>query len=853
MEVLDEGDHLHPRLCDRCQPWSRWKPRPDWSLAVPRYLLTFDHLDANRHCLVCMHILSAVNARIATLESLHIPPTKLLVRVVGPIDLNGSNHYSKVDGWKQIQERRIEQGLPLGIWLLIDVFNVPEPDSPTVRADLCHFGSLYPDGVEPLIVTTFTPRLRAYYTHDGTLSKIEDGNVPHFDMPTIKGWLRFCEENHGPQCLDSTGSTRKMIMPSQSSRLSLKMDGGVSSLKSINTKAVGRFAQKIQRRTFPSQHIQCQPIISKEAIPPGFRLVDTRAFCIVKPDTPVPFVALSYMWSPGGAESSDIKLEKANISLLESPGSLIGSRLPKLILQAMSLCCGLGEQYLWIDRLCIVQDDWDSKSTQIKAMGSIYRSASFTIIAALDSRTTDMGLPGHPEQARRPWSSAFRPLVDFMNDFHLVIPNGVQDIVDKSMWNQRGWTFQERLLSKRRLFITEYEVIFQCASATVEEEFTWDWNYQRLCRTANTSGRWIDESTYSLSPSELALLLMPGYVEEEQDHLKFLNEKFSPDKPSLYHYKRIAEDYSAHQLTFKSDKIHAFNGVANTMTAKFNSRMLFGVPERLLPRCLSWTCKSSQVGWEDLAAIPSWSWASCAYPIEFNYWSEESAWAHSDDDRIEEDECRIVQYYYQDPEKGLRKLAIEQPPFSKLHKTKARDSSPERAIWHDCIHNPRRAASRSQLNPDIIALAAAEFPGSLVFNTTVASLRIGSDDENKSHGYDLALIYNAAGESVGYVGKTGLNWMRAHESSDGNKKILNFIVLSGIWSDVYFFGMGQSKASMLAARPGRKNADYHWDLTVMLVDRLPYKGFVARRVDIGTIPVCLWNECNPRWETVVLC
>ncbi|KAK6866168.1 hypothetical protein PG995_002696 [Apiospora arundinis] len=610
----------------------------------------------------------------------------------------------------------------------------------------------------------------------------------------MRGWLQFCEANHGAQCMGSVELTTEKIAPSQSSQSSLN----------------------IQQQVL-------QPAISKESIPPDFRLIDTHAFCITKPDTPVPFVAFSYMWSsgPGGADSSDIKLEKANISLLESPGSLTARR-----------------------------------------PGSIYSSASFTIIAALDSRATDMGLPGHPDQARQRWSSAFRPPLGFditYSDgfFCSVTPNGLRAIVDASMWNQRGWTFQERLLSKRRLFITEYEVIFQCASDTVEEGFTWDWNYPRLCATANTSARWIDESAYPLSPSELALFLMPGFVDDEEGMFADRGNKFLPDQPTLQDYRVITEDYSTRQLSFRSDKLNAFNGVANAMAAGFDTRMLFGVLERLFPRFLIW------------------SWVSCAKPIQY-HWTFHSGWNENDYSRHEDDECRVVQYYYQDPASGLRKLAIEQPPFSKLadyiiyypsctdlprlpsarvRPPSARLSSPKDSSWRNCVHNPEQAASHSGFDSDAMRLAAAKFPGSLVFNTTVASLRIGGDDDTTfPTSVFRHYICNAAGDEVGFIGEAGFNWMRAQESSDGNKKMFDFIVLSGTWSGgEHIGGLNDDKKAMLAARPGSKATDYLWELTVMLVDRLPYEPFVVRRVDIGTIPVCLWNECNPKWESVILC
>lgn len=222
------------------------------------------------------------------------------------------------------------------------------------------------------------------------------------------------------------------------------------------------------------------------------------------------------------------------------------------------------------------------------------------------------------------------------------------------------------------------------------------------------------------------------------------------------------------------------------------------------------------------------------------------------------DKRRIVQLYYQDPEKGLRKLEIEQPTLSKRTKDTKHYSSPDERLsdahWRECVYNSRQAASRSKFEPAAIRLAA-EFPGSLVFNTTVASVRIESDDEMISLGYDMAAIYDAAGDIVGHVKKAGLAWIRARESLNADREMFDCIVLEG---GKFAYGH-QMPWSPTRRRRSDARFEYwitnneSWELTIMLVERLPYKPFVARRVDIGSILVCLWNKCNPRWETVILC
>jgi hypothetical protein len=55
----------------------------------------------------------------------------------------------------------------------------------------------------------------------------------------------------------------------------------------------------------------------------------------------------------------------------------------------MKLVSELGGTYLWVDRLCILQDDDNDKAQQIPRMDSIYSLAELTIIAASGSDAHD--------------------------------------------------------------------------------------------------------------------------------------------------------------------------------------------------------------------------------------------------------------------------------------------------------------------------------------------------------------------------------------------------------------------------------------------------------------------------------
>lgn len=127
------------------------------------------------------------------------------------------------------------------------------------------------------------------------------------------------------------------------------------------------------------------------------RLIDVRRDYIIEcggdtQDAVVPrYVALSYVW--GGTPT--VRLVGANKSTLLQVGGLLNAwdSLPRTIRDAIVLVRKLGAGYLWIDSLCLVQDDEEDIKRGVDAMDKIYTKAWLTIIAA-HGHNADAGLPG---------------------------------------------------------------------------------------------------------------------------------------------------------------------------------------------------------------------------------------------------------------------------------------------------------------------------------------------------------------------------------------------------------------------------------------------------------------------------
>ncbi|KAK0740066.1 heterokaryon incompatibility protein-domain-containing protein [Schizothecium vesticola] len=125
------------------------------------------------------------------------------------------------------------------------------------------------------------------------------------------------------------------------------------------------------------------------------RVVDVHNNCVVNLSPHDDYVTLSYVWGQGVMTEGVATATNTSISSLQEPGSLSSSRhvLPKTIRDAMVVCRKIGFRYLWVDSLCIIQDDPEDLREQIALMCDIYSGSYLTIIAA-DGDHADVGLPG---------------------------------------------------------------------------------------------------------------------------------------------------------------------------------------------------------------------------------------------------------------------------------------------------------------------------------------------------------------------------------------------------------------------------------------------------------------------------
>jgi len=331
--------------------------------------------------------------------------------------------------------------------------------------------------------------------------------------------------------------------------------------------------------------------------PPKIRLVDVEQQCIVEFAQDVKWIALSYVWG----EARKLILEKHSLSEFQRPGFLSRERVPRTIYDAMMLAAALDEPYLWVDSLCIVQDDPIDKSEYVPRMDAIFGHSILTIIDAAGS-DAQSGLPGMRQESRTQQQAPFTvkgvTLIQTLDPINI----NSSGCVTESKWNSRGWTFQEGILSPRTLIFTAEQVYWQCNEASWCEDGFWE------CPNSPTMYRHClnDEFRNIWNPN------------------KEIAEKT---------YRQLVEAYSQRTLTYESDGLDAFKGILGAFERVFGLEFHWGLPTMYLGAALTWPAHDEAIEVRRRTALyefmdsqgeivecplPSWSWVGWVGKIHFD-------------------------------------------------------------------------------------------------------------------------------------------------------------------------------------------------------------------------------------------
>lgn len=335
-------------------------------------------------------------------------------------------------------------------------------------------------------------------------------------------------------------------------------------------------------------HEQSKALSKKSFLPTHFKVMDLEKGCIVNASSTLKYAALSYVW--GVKLEDEIETTKDNIELLSVAGCLDRIDLPQTIRDAIDFCRKVQVRYLWVDRLCIVQDDASQKHDQISAMDTIYSSALFTICATAGSNSRH-GLPGMGSTSR-PFTRANLRLADV--EILPIMPNMKECLAD-GWWFERGWTFQESLLGGKLFLFTEWQLFFR----NKDSDF--------LCEDELTEmdGGWF---------ADVAAVTQSEY---EDDQLGSF----------FWQYASHLRAYSGRKLSYESDTYNAFAGIFRSLYDSLEG-YIYGLPDRDFDVAIMWGARpiSSLDCPREIhdVVLPTWSWGSLMH------WSPEIMMGGSD-------------------------------------------------------------------------------------------------------------------------------------------------------------------------------------------------------------------------------
>jgi len=289
--------------------------------------------------------------------------------------------------------------------------------------------------------------------------------------------------------------------------------------------------------------------------------------------------------------------------------------IPTVIQDAIHFVAALNERYLWVDSLCIVQNDMDMKHHQILQMGAIYNGAVASLVGVVGINANS-GLAGvrpgtripeqkriqyqnvylvnpGPEQytaLRKPWdNSPYIKLGKRMKGR----PLDLNAHLTGSNYGSRAWTYQERLLSRRCLYFMENMVYCHCRKAI---------------RGENKAAPYTQKSQF-IRPLCL-----------------FMADPIFSGNPLHYQrtlgaiYAGIVTEYTRKKLSFPLDVLDAFSGISSAMEKLCSWRLVVGMPENILEYALLWvpTEPSPRRPQKPENAFPSWSWAGWCAEVDYD-------------------------------------------------------------------------------------------------------------------------------------------------------------------------------------------------------------------------------------------
>ncbi|KAF4636111.1 hypothetical protein G7Y89_g1979 [Cudoniella acicularis] len=289
------------------------------------------------------------------------------------------------------------------------------------------------------------------------------------------------------------------------------------------------------------------------------------------------YISLSHCW--GSSET----LTTTQASYEKRISGISLSHLPKTFLDAVIIARHLGIRYVWIDSLCIMQEDQNDWARESGRMTDVYSNA-YLVVAANHARDGSEGCfharPARPKSMVNV-SGLGEICAQLLNPGDEMPTSGID--FEEEPLSGRGWALQERVLARRILHYNTRQICLECNHGITGED--------------GCSFR----DRYCCNLSDLN-------ETKEAQHRKSYNPQLSLEHTM---WNSLLWSYGQRKLTKATDKLPAISGIAKLFKSRFGTQYVAGLWSHALIEGLAWqgighrapTSTTEYTG-------PSWSWAS---------------------------------------------------------------------------------------------------------------------------------------------------------------------------------------------------------------------------------------------------
>jgi hypothetical protein len=265
----------------------------------------------------------------------------------------------------------------------------------------------------------------------------------------------------------------------------------------------------------------------------------------------------------------------------------------------------LGIRYLWIDSLCIVQNDREDWEREAPKMADIYGNSFLTLSATAASNSSEGLFPANDSTRPVPYG------INITDIYGEEVNVFVRQVVDHEAFTtlgaflgeqnslplmRRAWCFQEHILSSRVIQFSKHDIVWEC-------------NEMLECSCGDTQDTGSQKAIFT------------------QFRNAWDDENYDEDiMKELYHrcwVQCVVSPYTARLLTEQTDRIVALSGVAQVIESCYNDQYLAGLWRTDVVNGLCWYRQRtdeppSRRPAEYLA--PTWSWASVNSHVRWSHW-----------------------------------------------------------------------------------------------------------------------------------------------------------------------------------------------------------------------------------------